>query len=222
MATSPGSFAAQLSLTPPPDGQDYLINHGPQAVDAILAWDGTENSTLPGVITEKLFAMSSALPADTGVWLGSTDDPRKVEIKPGFRQVHPEPDKQEAHLQGWLKEVSWDRHTARLYDYVGDYVQLRFSAEQDEQMLLLATRYVEVTGQGQFNAAGEWTSVQVKQVTATRSHREPFDLEAFMNDPHPKTFDPDEVVTASEPFDVEEFLQTIYDARNVEPKESSG
>ena len=47
----------------------------------------------------------------------------------------------------------------------------------------------------------------------THSRAEPFDLEAVLNDPHPKVFRRDKVVTASEPFDVEEFNQIIRKGR---------
>ena len=41
---------------------------------------------------------------------------------------------------------------------------------------------------------------------------EPFDLEAFFNSPKPKVFDPENVVRASEPFDVE-FIRYTHEAR---------
>ncbi len=45
-------------------------------------------------------------------------------------------------------------------------------------------------------------------------------MEAFLNDPNPKIFDPETVVRASEPFDVDEFLRGIYEGRNVGRKKS--
>lgn len=56
---------------------------------------------------------------------------------------------------------------------------------------------------------------EVEQISGTRSCREPFDLEAFRNNPNPKIFDPDDMVTVSEPFDVDAFLRTIYEGRSV-------
>ena len=58
------------------------------------------------------------------------------------------------------------------------------------------------------------TSVHVEQLSETRSGSEPFDLDASLNDRNPKLFDPNDVVTASEPFDVDEFLRGIYEARD--------
>ena len=56
-----------------------------------------------------------------------------------------------AFVHGWMKEVNWDRRTAQLHRSVGNYIQLRFDAAHDGDMLLLATQYVEVSGQGRFN-----------------------------------------------------------------------
>lgn len=128
---------------------------------------------------------------------------------------------QAAFLQGWIREVNRKRHTAQLHDRSGDFVRLRFPPELDEKMSRLATRFVELTGQGQFDETGAWKTVLVNQVTSTRSHHEPFDLDAFLNDPKPKIFDPDNVVTASVPFDVDDFLRTIYAGRDVEQEDPS-
>ncbi|MCE2436343.1 MAG: hypothetical protein J4F29_26030, partial [Candidatus Latescibacteria bacterium] len=54
---------------------------------------------------------------------------------------------------------------------------------------------VEIRGRGRFNDNDEWDIIYVEQITDTRSWSEPFDLEAFRNDPNPKTFDPDKIVT---------------------------
>ena len=53
------------------------------------------------------------------------------------------------------------------------------------------------------------------QSSEVRSREAPFDLESFLNAPAPKLFDPDSVVTASEPFDVEEFLRIVRTGRDV-------
>ena len=126
-----------------------------------------------------------------------------------------------ALLRGWLKEVNWDRLTAQLHDSAGSYVRLRFDAGLYDDMRRLATEFVEVRGQGRFNPRDEWTSVHVERIDATRSVREPFDLEAVLNDPDPKLFDPERVVTASEPFDVDEFVRVIHEGRDVGREESS-
>jgi len=45
---------------------------------------------------------------------------------------------------------------------------------------------------------------------------EPTDMAAFVNNPDPKVFDPDRMVSASEPFDVDEFIRTVHQGRDVE------
>ena len=100
-----------------------------------------------------------------------------------------------ALLYGWLKEVNWAQRTAQLHRYTGEYVRLRFEDALSDEMLRLATRYVEVRGRGRFNKDDSWMTVQVQQISEARSCGEPFDLEAFRNNPNPKFFDPDKVVT---------------------------
>ena len=44
-------------------------------------------------------------------------------------------------------------------------------------------------------------------------------LTSFLNDPNPKIFDPEKVVTACEPFDVDRFVGIIHEGRDVGRKE---
>lgn len=221
ISTSPGSLIAELSLQSPPEGTLKLANHGPAALKALLTWDGTEDSTLPGVVTEKLFAISSTLSPRTRIWLGTEANRRRVEIKRKTRIPSRSTGRHQALLQGWLQEVNWERHTAQLHDYTGRIVRLRFNLELDQKMRQLATDHVEVIGTGQFDGKGEWKTILVDQVTATRSHHQPFDLEAFLQDPNPKIFNPEETVTASEPFDVEDFIRLVRQGRDVRQEGST-
>ena len=81
------------------------------------------------------------------------------------------------------------------------------------EMRRLATQFVEVRGNGLINKNDRWQWVLVEEITETRSSNEPFDMEAFLNNPNPKIFDPEKVVTASEPFDVDEFIRIIREGR---------
>ena len=125
----------------------------------------------------------------------------------------------EALLHGWLKEVNWDKRTAQLHRLGSESVQLHFQPSLDDEIARLATRYVEVSGRGHLNKQDRWVSVEVEQVEGDRSCWEPFDLEAFLNDPNPKIFDPETVVRASEPFDVDEFIRDIHEGRDVKGEE---
>lgn len=120
-----------------------------------------------------------------------------------------------ALLHGWLKEVNWDKGTAQLDDVMGGYTRLVFDSALSLDMRRLATQFVEVRGSGRFNADDDWASVQVDSISGTPSGREPFDLEAVLNDPNPRVFDPDQMVTASEAFDVDEFVRVIHEGRDV-------
>ena len=193
-ATRSGSFVAQLTLEPSRDGQSDMFGYGPRALGAILGWDGMEDSTLPPMVIDELQQAASSLPQDVQLWLGDGEDSRKVEVGRTARVDKLSLQADTALLEGWLKEVNWDRRTAQLHQFGGEYVRLRFDAELDDEMLRLATQYIEVRGRGRFNRNDEWTVVDVEQVRETRSWQQPFDLEAFHNHPSPKIFDPEKIV----------------------------
>ncbi len=100
-----------------------------------------------------------------------------------------------ALVEGRLMEVNWACGTAELHYIPQRIVPLRFDPTLNDDMRRLATQYVEIRGRGRFNDNDEWDIIYVEQITGTRSWSEPFDLEAFRNDPNPKIFDPDKVVT---------------------------
>lgn len=187
--------------------------YGQQALAALREWNGEADSTLPRAVTDCLFDAASHLPKGTEVWLGSDSMSRRVLV------MHPsEPQALatlSAQLHGWLKAVNWDQRTARLYDAAGGYVRLRFGERHDQEMRRLATQYVEVEGQGEINGQDQWEIVRVEELRETPSWSEPFDLDSLLNDASPKVFDPDNLVTASEPFDVDEFLREIHEGRDV-------
>ena len=217
-AVLPGSLVAELTLAPP-DGQLRLEDHAEQAFTAICNWDGSEDSTLPPAVSDRLYEIPAALPEDVRIWLGSAETRRKIEItrpRPAARSVS---QNEEALLYGWLKEVNWHRGTAQLHDFTGSYGRLSFTDEHAQDMQRLATQYVEIRGRGQFNQSGNWTTVSVEEITLTRSWREPFSVDEFLNESSPPIFDPDNLVTASEPFDVDEFVGIIHAGRDEGGKE---
>lgn len=219
-AVRSGSLIAELTLAEV-DGQLSFENLGEQAIESIYSWDGRQDSALPPQVTNRLGAIPSELPADVRVWLGSADAPLKTEIKRASSAVRSVPQSEEVLLQGWLREVNWHRGTAQLHDYTGSFVPLRFSEEHAEEMQRLARQHVEVRGHGKLNQKGDWMPVTVEQISAGRSWGEPFDMDKFLTDPDPKIFDPNNLVTASEPFDVDEFVNIIHSGRDEGGKESS-
>ena len=116
-----------------------------------------------------------------------------------------------AIVEGYLCEVNPKLGTAEIHVYGSDSVPLRFVPPLEQKMLRLETKFVKVRGQGWINDTDEWIAVNVDDVTCPAD--KPFDLNEFYSNPAPKIFDPDKVVRAREPFDVDQFLRDIYEAR---------
>ena len=211
----PGSLIADLVVEAPPDGQSYLDDFGNRAIVALLEWNGMQASTLPKDVEDTLHSTAAKLSDGVRLWFGDRDNAHKTEIQRRPTVARTTTSVTEVLLHGWLYEVNWDRGTAQLHDYSGEYVPLRFAEEFHEDMLRLATRHVEVRGRGRFNDNDKWTMVEVQGLSAARSWDDPFDVETFLNDPNPRTFDPERVVTTSEPFDVDDFIRGIREGRDV-------
>lgn len=188
-------MAADLVLSPPA-GQAELLDYGTQALETLLNWNQGEHATLPSRVEERIGDITRALPEDMRLFFGTPDDTHRLEL----RQTKPiaslnSEAEEEALLYGWLKEVNWHSGTAQLHQALGSYIKLRFDSDLDAELLRLATQYVEVRGKGGFNQDDRWKTVRVEEVRATRSWREPFDLDVFLSNPTPKVFDPEKIVT---------------------------
>ena len=121
-----------------------------------------------------------------------------------------------ALVEGRLMEVNWACGTAELHFIPQRVVPLRFDPALNDDMRRLATQYVEIRGRGRFKDNDEWDIIYVDQITSTRSYSEPFDLEAFRNDPDPKIFDPDKIVTIDlTEEEWEAFHRAICEGRNI-------
>ncbi len=215
-----GSFIADLEVEAPSDGQSYLEGLGNRAIEALKEWDGTQDSTLPKDVGDTLHSTAAKLSDGVRLSFGSRDNPHRVEISRRPTAARKTSGVTETLLHGWLYEVNWDKRTAQLHDYSGEYVQLRFAEEFHEDMLRFATQRVEVRGRGRFNDNNRWTTVEVQELNLARSWSDPFDVEAFLKNPKPKIFDPEKVITTSEPFDVDEFIRGIREGRDVWRKHS--
>ena len=141
---------------------------------------------------------------------------QRQELDKRQRETKPMGLDESALVEGRLMEVNWACGTAELHYIPQRIVPLRFDPTLNDDMRRLATQYVEIRGRGRFNDNDEWEVIYVEQITGTRSCSEPFDLEAFRDNPNPKIFDPEKVVTVSEPFDVDEFIRAIQEGRDVE------
>ena len=219
-----GSYVAVLTLDPPRNERRQGSDYGERALTALQNWDGGYDSGLPRVVTDKLCKIPNSLPESTRIWLGDGKVGRRVEIKrpthltglPSRTELGPVQIRvdEEAILHGWLKEVNWDTRTAALHCFRDQKVQLRFGRSLDEELRRSANRFVTVRGHGQFDKYERWKYVTIETIEGDHSSSEPFDLEAFLNNPAPKIFDPKKVVRASEPFDVDEFIRFIREGRD--------
>ena len=215
VGTRNGSLVAELSLDSSTRKKVNSEMYGERAFRALQRWDGEEDSGLPREVTDRLFAIPNKLPPDVRLWLGNEDKLRKVEVRRTIRTRNRAGALEETHLYGWLKAVNWDKRRAQLHRYSEGFVQLRFTSSLDEEMKRLATQYVEVQGRGKFNEKDQWQYVSVEQIHDARGWGEPFDLETFQSNSETKVFRSDEVVRASQPFDVDEFNRMIREGRNV-------
>ena len=218
----PGSLGTSLELPPTADGLLFDDDIGVRALDSILGLGRElQNDTVPDWVAGELRAISSDLSAAVSqVRIGDPSNGRQLILEREAR-TRPRPEGAEtALLHGWLREVNWERRTAQLHDDVGAFVALRFERELDDDMLRCATQHVRVEGEGRFNDRDEWTTVRVAELEPTRSWRRAFDGEEFWTNPDPKIFDPNASVTASESFDVDEFVSVIHEARDTEDLEA--
>ena len=216
IGTSPGSLCANFLLAPAANGQ-ALINTGQEALDAILKSQGPADPSLPDPVRGHLGQIGADLSDEvSGILLGGANDRTPLRIGRARPSNRPQPVAEPAVLHGLLLEVNWERHTAQLHEPYGTarYVQLRFAPALDGDMRRLATQYVTVRGSGRISDDDHWVSVHVEDIEGDRSMWEPFDREAFLNNPNPRIFDPAEVVKASEPFDVDEFIRVIREGRD--------
>ena len=212
-APAPGSLQVPLTVGPaggsPPVWRDFRETTVARLLD---------RDDLPPVVENELAAIETGLSdALTSVRLSPAGNDRlrnapPLEFRP--RQKAPQPKVTEgdeiAILEGWLREVNWGKGTAQLHDYSGEeIVRLRFAPALADAITGLANDFAIIQGRGEFDAEGRWKVVRVEEVRGPRSWREPFDREAFVNDPNRKVFDPKTIVRCSEPFDVDEFLRVV-------------
>ena len=213
-STRTGSLVAELQLVPTKRSEHQAGELGSRALDALIQWDGSEHSTLPSFVIERLGEIHRSLPPSVEVWLGDEEFSRRVRVNRREPAKNWEAAKEAALLYGWLNAVNWDRGTAQLHRYRQKFVPLRFDSLMQEQMLTCATQFVEVKGKGRFNNKDQWQYVEVDEISAVGVSNEGFDLESFLGNPNPTIFDPEKIIRASEPFDTEDFMRFIEDVRD--------
>ena len=118
---------------------------------------------------------------------------------------------EQAIVEGYLRDVNPKLGTAEIRAYLNSSVPLRYDSSLNQKMLRLETKFVSVRSQGWINETDEWIAIKVEDITCLVD--KPFDPDDFYNSSAPKIFDPDKIVRAKEPFDVDQFLRDIYEAR---------
>ena len=209
-APAPGSLLVPLSVGPvggsPPAWRDFRE----AAIARLFA-----RADLPRGVAGELEAIAVGLSeAVTSVRLGDPANGRGLELRRRTGETRETPETggavedEVAILEGWLREVNWAEGTAQLHDYYGErIVRLRFEPALADAITRRANDFALVRGRGEIDDDDRWTEVRVEEVRGPRSCWEPFDREAFLNDPNAEVFDPDTMVRCSEPFDVDEFIR---------------
>ena len=215
---APGSVVAELELPTSDDVTDDSEDYGQQAVEKILGWRGEDDDSLPEDVARELISIGTGVSDGVGVVrLGDPSNGRSMSIarKPKPKQRRQTSETINANILGSLKEVNWDNNTAQLHRYGhARHIKLRFHDTIADDMKRFANQYVQIRGIGKLNEHDQWDYVQISKIEGTRSTSEEFDLQAFLNNPNPKIFDPETIVRATEPFDVEEFIRGIHEGRD--------
>ncbi len=219
ISISKGSVAAELELAQPADSSDDVPNYGPQAIEQIVGHANCTEGPLPSAVLEELQKIGNDLSESiNGVRICGPQHDHSMSIQRHRKEPAHESSSTEildTILHGALTEVDWHTRTAQLRRW-GDerYLLLHFPAELEDDMKRLANQYVKLYGRGTLNQEDQWVRIDIERIEATRSAFEPWDYEAFKNRKR-RPFDPSKVVVASEPFDVDQFIKDIHDARDV-------
>ena len=123
----------------------------------------------------------------------------------------------EVFLQGWLMAVDCDLRTAELHECESEFIPLQFSQSLSATMRRLTGHFVEIAGLSIEEVNGGWQSVYVNRVAGTRPWWKTFDADELSNKSGQKVFRSEDVVVAGEPFDVDEFIGMIHEARDGGP-----
>ena len=225
LGTAEGSLVAELGVSSLRDHRASAEDVPQKAVNLIMTSYAVEDDILPPAVEAELMNIGVGLSQGiTNVRLDDpetgyfADFPRREKAREAPFYPSPAAVAEEAEaalLHGRLLEVDWGARTARLHRVEAQPVRLRFNTHLDDEMHQLARQYVEVRGRGAFDRNDRWSNVDVDRISAVRPGHEPFDLGALLTSPNPKIFRSNEVVRASEPFDVDEFNRLIRVGRDL-------
>ncbi len=217
VSNSPGSLEAHFEVGRHTNGQAALEDHTDEAVTRILNSQNGGTDTLPDAAKEALRSINDVLPADIEtVTIGEPNSKNRLRFT---RRVNSRQQsrgaEEEALLFGWLREINWAQGTAQLHDWGGDHVNLSFDTLLADDMRQFATEFVRIGGLGRIDESDSWGRVRIREIAPAGSfNTKPFDLEAFLNDPSPKIFDPDKLVKIDlSDEEYESFVRAIEEGR---------
>lgn len=223
---SKGSLVLDLALS---NGHDHAsedaFSYGTKALEAILDWDGPGDDSVPAAAAKHLESIGLGLSSDVvSVRLADASNRRSVTIR---RTEAPKAERRRrltgwhdsARAHGMLMEVNWRKGTAQLHPtrpFPGErHIPLRFEASLSDALLQNARRFVTVSGRARFTEDDTYEVFHVEEVIPPRGNK-PFSREELEDAlARAKPYDPEQTVTASEPFDVEEFIRVIHEARDI-------
>ena len=112
-------------------------------------------------------------------------------------------------IHGRVRRVDSESGTAE-FDWLGGKRLLRFAPKLKHTIDQLKDRFVEIQGLGSYDTNGRLVEIELTDI-----RRESDQVDQLLADDKWQQFDPDNLVRAEEPIDVDEFLRGIYEARRV-------
>lgn len=107
-------------------------------------------------------------------------------------------------IHGRVRRVDLASRTAD-FDWLGGKRLLRYPPELGSAVNELKDRFVEVKGIGAYDGSGRLVEVHLDAI-----RHESDEIDELLAGDDWQRFDPDKVVRADEPFDVDDFLHDIY------------
>ena len=112
-------------------------------------------------------------------------------------------------IHGRVRHVDSESGTAE-FDRLGGKRLLRFAPELTHQIDALKDRFVEIQGLGSYDASGRLVEIELTDI-----RHESDEIDQLLADDKWQQFNPDNLVRAEEPIDVDDFLHDIYEARRL-------
>ena len=112
-------------------------------------------------------------------------------------------------IHGRVRHVDSESCTAE-FDWLGGKRLLRFAPELNQTIDALKDRFVEIQGLGSYDASGRLVEIELTDI-----RHESDEIDQMLADDQWQRFNPDNLVRADEPIDVDDFLHDIYEARRV-------